>query len=112
MTLEYKRLKNQLLAEKERLAAQVKDTATVSVSNVGYGNHMADDASYACEQASSFSLQRNVKGLLTQVNEALARFEYGTYGVCVSCGQSIDHARLKAIPYTPLCIDCAQERCH
>ena len=41
MTLENKRLKNQLLAEKERLEAQVKETATVSVSNVGYGNHMA-----------------------------------------------------------------------
>ena len=110
MTLVYKRLKNQLLAEKERLEAEVKDTAPVSVSNVGYGNHMADDASYAHEQATSFSLQKNVKGLLAQVNEALTRFEYGTYGVCASCGQSIDHARLKAIPYTPLCIHCAQAR--
>jgi len=112
MAIEYKQLKNQLLAEKERLEAQVKETTTVSVSNVGYGNHMADDASYAYEQATSFSLQRNVKGLLTQVNEALVRFEYGTYGVCSSCGQSIDCARLKAIPYTPLCIHCAQERRH
>ena len=112
MTLEYNQLKSHLLAEKARLEAQVKETATVSVSNVGYGNHMADDASYAYEQAKAYSLQQNVKGLLLQVNEALERFEYGTYGVCSDCGQSIDHARLKAIPYSPLCIHCAQTRNH
>lgn len=112
MTFTYDRLKDQLLAAKERLEAQVKETTTVSVSNVGYGNHMADDASYANEQTTSYSLQQNVKGMLSQVNEALERFEYGTYGVCSRCGQSIDHARLKAIPYTPLCIHCAQGRNH
>jgi DnaK suppressor protein len=112
MTLEFDQLKNQLLTEKKRLEAQVKETTTVSVSSVGYGNHMADDASYAYEQAQSFSLQQNVKAMLVQVNEALKRFEHGTYGVCVSCGQSIDHARLKAIPYTPLCIHCAQAQQH
>ena len=112
MTVKYDHLKNQLLADKERLEAQIKDTATVSGANVGYGNHMADDASYAYEQATSFSLQQNVKGLLKQVNEALGRFEYGTYGVCVGCGQCIDPARLKAIPYTSLCIDCAQTQSH
>ncbi len=112
MTVKYDQLKKQLLTKKDQLEAQIKDTAPVSVANVGYGNHMADDASYASEQATSFSLQRNVKGMLAQVNEALKRFEYGTYGVCVSCGQSIDHARLKAIPYTPDCIHCAQGRNH
>ncbi len=112
MTLEYKQLKDQLLAEKERLEARIKDTAPVAIANVGYGNHMADDASYAYEQAASFSLQQNVKGLLAQVNEALERFENGTYGVCAQCGQSIDHARLKAIPYAPLCIHCAQAKNH
>jgi DnaK suppressor protein len=110
MTFKYDQLKQQLLTKKDQLEAQIKETAPVSVSNVGYGNHMADDASYANEQATSFSLQRNVKGMLAEVKEALKRFEYGTYGVCVGCGQSIDHARLKAIPYTPFCIHCAQSR--
>lgn len=112
MSLEYKRIKDQLLTEKERLEAQIKDMAPVTVANLGYGNHMADDASYAYEQATSFSLQQNLKGLLAQVIEALERFENGTYGVCAQCGQSIDPARLKAIPYTPLCIHCAQAKNH
>ena len=112
MTVKYDRLKSQLLAAKERLEAQIKETTTVSVSSVGYGNHMADDASYANEQATSYTLQQNVKGMLAQVNEALERFEYGTYGVCAQCGQCIDRARLDAIPYTQLCIHCAQGRNH
>lgn len=110
MAVRYGRLKRQLLAEKERLEAHVKDTTTVSGTNVGYSNHMADHASYAFEQAKSLSLQQNVRGLLDQVEEALARFERGTYGVCVSCGQSIDPARLKAIPYAPFCMACAQAK--
>ena len=81
MTVKYEQLKEQLLSKKDQLEAQIRETAAVSVSNVGYGNHMADDASYASEQATSFSLQRNVKGMLVEVNEALQRFEYGTYGV-------------------------------
>lgn len=112
MTLRFDQLKDQLLEEKVRLEAQIKDTATVSVANVGYGNHMADDASHAHEQAKSFSLQQTVRGMLVQVNEALGRFDNGMYGVCVQCGQSIDHARLKAIPYAPLCIHCARSQKH
>lgn len=112
MALKYDQLKDQLLAEKARLETQIRDTAPVSVANVGYGNHMADDASHAYEQAKSFSLQQTIRGMLAEVNEALDRFENGTYGVCVQCGQSIDRARLKAIPYTPLCIQCARSQNH
>ena len=107
MPVRYEQLKKQLLAEKARLEAEIKGIA-VPVANVGYSNHMADDASYAYEQTKSLALQQNTKGLLIQVDEALKRFEQGTFGVCVSCGQSIDPARLKAIPYSPLCMGCAQ----
>ena len=40
---------------------------------------------------------------------ALERIRQGTYGRCESCGQDIARERLKAIPYTPLCIDCARK---
>ncbi len=47
---------------------------------------------------------------LSQVNKALNRIESGTYGACVVCGTNINKARLKAIPHTPFCIDCASEK--
>lgn len=114
MTISYEELKQELTTEKARLEDYLTeaDTPTVSGASVGYGNHMADDATLAYEQAKSLSLQRNAKGVLQQVTEALERFQHGTYGVCCQCGQSIDHARLKAIPYTSTCIHCAQSNCH
>jgi len=110
MLVRYDNLKDQLTTEKARLEAEINEKAENPVTNVGYGNHMADDATYAYEQTKSLAIHQNTKSLLFQVNEALQRFENGTYGVCVDCGQSIESARLKAIPYTALCMDCAQAR--
>lgn len=109
MAVRYDKLKELLLADKERLETEIKGEVTTSGASVGYGNHMADDAAYAYEQTKSLSLEQNTKGLLIQVNEALHRFSDGTYGVCTDCGQSIDPARLEAIPYTSRCIRCAQK---
>jgi RNA polymerase-binding transcription factor DksA len=41
------------------------------------------------------------------INAALARIEAGTYGTCARCGNEIGAARLEALPYAPLCRDCA-----
>jgi DnaK suppressor protein len=79
-----------------------------STTNLGYGNHMADDASEAFEQAKDLALRQNAQQLLAQVEEALARFERGTYGICQQCRQEIDPARLEALPYANLCLRCQQ----
>jgi RNA polymerase-binding protein DksA len=43
-----------------------------------------------------------------QLQEALARIDAGTYGLCTLCGQSIAPARLAALPYASTCITCAR----
>jgi RNA polymerase-binding transcription factor DksA len=43
------------------------------------------------------------------IEEALERIEEGIYGNCVSCDGKINIDRLKAVPYTRLCIECARE---
>ena len=43
---------------------------------------------------------------LRAVEYALARIRAGSYGICRSCGEPIAEERLRAIPETPLCIDC------
>ncbi|MCU4672651.1 TraR/DksA family transcriptional regulator [Microbacterium fluvii] len=42
-----------------------------------------------------------------EVEQASARVEEGTYGVCVDCGRRIPAARLAARPTAVRCIDCA-----
>lgn len=47
---------------------------------------------------------------LAQVNRALAKIADGTFGVCSECGEEIHEARLKAIPWADICIDCARDK--
>ena len=43
---------------------------------------------------------------LSQIREALARVEKGTYGVCTECGGAIPFERLFVFPEAPECADC------
>ncbi|WP_187182438.1 TraR/DksA family transcriptional regulator [Rhizobium sp. WL3] len=44
---------------------------------------------------------------LRAIDAALDRIAKGRYGQCVTCGEPISIERLKAVPYTPFCKDCA-----
>jgi DnaK suppressor protein len=101
-------LRSFLEDERERLEAVLAQADSGGAKNLGYGNHMADDASEAYEQAKDLALRQNAEQLLVQVTNALERFEQGTYGVCERCGTEIDPARLKALPYATLCLHCQQ----
>ena len=43
------------------------------------------------------------------IENALDRIRYGQYGLCEECGESISVARLRALPYATLCIECQRE---
>jgi DnaK suppressor protein len=43
---------------------------------------------------------------LRQVQNAIARLRRGEYGRCPRCGDDIPRARLEALPYAELCLDC------
>lgn len=46
---------------------------------------------------------------LLQVDYALQRIVQGEYGKCEECGAEINKKRLKVMPFTTLCIKCAQQ---
>ncbi len=46
---------------------------------------------------------------LAQIEKALRRMREGQYGVCEHCGCNIPLARLQALPYATLCINCQRE---
>ena len=45
---------------------------------------------------------------LAEIETALARLNDGTYGKCEECNKAIAVARLQALPYATLCINCAR----
>ncbi len=74
----------------------------------GYDEDLADVASSTFEREKGLALESSVQAMLTQVEEALDRIEEGTYGICQRCGDPIDAARLRVLPYATLCIRCKE----
>jgi DnaK suppressor protein len=54
------------------------------------------------------NLERESK-MLREVRAALERIEQNTYGTCLNCDEEIGLRRLKAVPWTPLCIACQEQ---
>lgn len=57
-------------------------------------------------QEMEFALMEMKAQTLTRIDEALLRVDQGTYGICDECEQEIAEARLKAVPFALLCIEC------
>ena len=72
----------------------------------GYGTHPADDATGVFEQAKDLAVSRFLRNTLEKVDMALGKMDKGTYGLCEQCGDTIDPARLDALPYAVLCVAC------
>lgn len=49
---------------------------------------------------------------ISQIHHAIARIDTGEYGICLRCAEAISPARLAALPFTELCIDCADKAEH
>jgi len=56
------------------------------------------------------SALRDKKVTLQRLEYALSNCESTRYGICTKCNKEISFARLMAVPYTVLCINCAQKR--
>ncbi|CAM4210012.1 TraR/DksA family transcriptional regulator [Treponema peruense] len=66
----------------------------------------ADIASDAIDRTLLNSLGEADQRRLLMIDRALDRIRQGTYGMCLTCGNPIPEARLEAIPYAALCVEC------
>jgi RNA polymerase-binding protein DksA len=71
--------------------------------------HMADVASDNFEKEMNLDFIQMQSADLRSIDEALARVEQGTFGICESCGKPISKTRLRAVPHARLCIECKRE---
>ncbi|HLZ60277.1 MAG TPA: TraR/DksA family transcriptional regulator [Ktedonosporobacter sp.] len=108
-------LRQRLTAERQRLEHELYEltsgdeavsTTDPILESGGMSSDQADDADALSEAERNRAITTHTQQLLNQVNEALARMDAGAYGQCTNCGRSIQPARLKALPYATLCIDC------
>ncbi len=72
-----------------------------------------DDAGVATRSAyrevTMGKLERDLQTIV-EIERALRRLEEGQYATCVGCQSRIPDARLRAIPWTRNCIECARGR--
>jgi DnaK suppressor protein len=71
--------------------------------------HMADLGTDAFEQENTLNLLQNEEQVLADIAAALERVRQGSYGTCEECGAEIPEPRLRALPYTRYCVDCARK---
>ena len=109
--------RDQLLDIRARLRGDVTSMASAALRKSGSEGsessmpiHMAELGSDNYEQEFTLSLLANEEDRLGAIETALQRIEGGLYGHCEQCEGVIPKTRLNAIPYTPVCIKCAENR--
>ncbi|WP_100639627.1 TraR/DksA family transcriptional regulator [Marinobacter salexigens] len=56
------------------------------------------------------SLETETRAELAQIKSALERIDHGLGDVCEVCDETIDPRRLQVLPYTTVCIACAENQ--
>jgi DnaK suppressor protein len=65
-----------------------------------------DQSSQESDLHVRLALKQTDTKLLRAIEEAIHRIEQGTYGICMECENEIAPARLEAVPWTRVCIEC------
>ena len=81
-----------------------------SMENNSRQGDMADQASGNNEVHIALKLRQTDAKILQAIEEALQRIEKGLYGICRDCGNEISEPRLRAIPWTRVCISCKEKQ--
>jgi RNA polymerase-binding protein DksA len=71
--------------------------------------HMADMGTDNYEQEFTLGLVEKDRGLLREINSALAKIQTGTYGLCEGTGKPIGKPRLEAQPWARHSIEYARQ---
>jgi RNA polymerase-binding transcription factor DksA len=99
--------RNRLVAKQTELQRRIAGTEGTERREVAEGQN--DNAQLWEVSDVRDDLDSQAATELEQVNQALARLDAGEYGLCMDCEEPIAEARLNALPYATLCIQCAEE---
>lgn len=94
------------LMEIEQTGNESARTVELDQSRVGRLSRM--DAMQV--QAMSIESKRRRSIKLQRIEAALQRIDKEEFGLCLKCGEEIDHKRLEFDPTSPLCIECAESK--
>ncbi len=104
-------IKKKLLKQREGLLSEAENTLNTKLTREQESfPDPTDQAAAELDNNFLLRLRGREHKLLKKIDEAIARIEDGTYGVCESCGGQIGTKRLEARPVTTLCIECKTQQ--
>jgi DnaK suppressor protein len=103
-----------LKTERAKLVRQLNELGATETGeltgDVDYGDGFADAAAATAERSEVLGIVDNLTKLLADVDQALAKVDDGTYGLCKACGKEIGAARMEFRPTSRYCVDCKSRR--
>jgi RNA polymerase-binding transcription factor DksA len=97
-------LRDQLVDEVRTLSAQSL------TSNKQAGEELADIGSDSFLREMGLGVMSDEGHRIQLIREAIERLNGRGFGVCLDCSEHIQEARLEAIPYAKLCVQCKTRR--
>lgn len=103
-------LRASLEQEQSDLRARLAEMGLLSGGELSFDQNFADSSQVTAERGEVEALAGNLRESLSDVEDAIAKLDNGTFGTCESCGQPISPDRLEAKPAAKLCMECASKR--
>lgn len=100
-------LKKALVKRRAKLLVTLR-TRKTERGDMRHGDDI-DQAESAYEQEMSYIFRGREADEIKAINEALARINKGTYGICDNCGELIGMRRLEAMPFVKYCVNCQED---
>lgn len=104
-------VRERLFDMRDQLIDQIRELSNSSLKTSRQaGEEMADIGSDDFMREMELHLVGEEEKTFRLIQDALERVQDGSYGVCIDCEGPISNGRLKAIPYSKLCVDCKSQR--
>jgi DnaK suppressor protein len=103
---EYDHLRELLLRKRDDLNRRIKERRQEIVIDLKPENEVGMALRSSSTGMTIANIEREIREL-AEIELSLRRMDAGGYGICGVCGDKIPLARLKAIPWTRRCVECA-----
>jgi DnaK suppressor protein len=103
--LELTDFRSVLEARQAELEDLLRDRGVIAVNSSA---DMLDQIQHTLERDMAIGNLERGSARLREVQGALQRFDLGTFGICLDCGEEISGKRLVAVPWTTSCITCRE----
>ena len=104
-SLDVKKYKDILEKKRDEVLAAIPARTPATEPGSKSGDWI-DQSSQENEIHVRLALKQTDSKLLRAIDEAIHRIDSGAYGICLECENAIAPARLEAVPWTRVCIDC------